>query len=70
MINVHDKYERLWQEVAVYCPNICLENWGEEAIIEVADRVVKEETLASRIRNIRWIKLSGSRYKGSVHLHT
>jgi hypothetical protein len=43
---------------------------GEEAIIEVADRVAKKETLASRIRNIRWIKLSGSRYEGSVHLHT
>lgn len=26
---------------------------GEEVIIEVADRVAKKETLASRIRNIR-----------------
>jgi len=70
MINVNDKYERLGQEVAVHCPNICLENWGEEAIIEVADRVAKKVTLAPRIRNIRWIKLSGSRYERSVHLHT
>ena len=43
---------------------------GEEAIIEVGDRVAKKETLPSRIRNIRWIKFSGSRYEGSVHLHT
>jgi hypothetical protein len=32
---------------------------GEEAIIEVADRVAKKETLASRIWNIRCTKLSG-----------
>jgi hypothetical protein len=43
---------------------------GEEAIIEVADRVAKKVTLAPPIRNIRWIKLSGSRYERSVHLHT
>jgi len=42
---------------------------GEEVIIEVADRVAKKETLASRIRNIRWLKLRGTRYEGNVQLH-
>lgn len=52
-----------------YCPNICLENWGEEPVIEVADLVAKKETPRSRIQNkrsIRWIKLSGTRHEGTV----
>ena len=42
-------YGRKWPYTAQHLPR----KLGEEAIIEVADRVAKIETLASQIRNIR-----------------